>query len=67
MKKGAWRWVDPDCGMCNGRGVYYYDHDRSSICSRCCKHDKGWGKLEMYYGKDNGKWYCRACGKVVEG
>lgn len=36
-------------------------------CDSCCKHDKGWWKLEEHYGDDNGKLGCKAgCGKVTD-
>ena len=30
------------CKKCNDTGWYMYDHNHSTICDICCKHDKGW-------------------------
>lgn len=48
------------------RGKKITKHD-SKKCEVCCKHDEGWWKLKEHYGKDNGKWCCRAgCGKTID-
>src|SRR3546814_13952665 len=33
----------------------------------CCKHNRGWWQLEGAYGKDNGRWACKAgCGLILD-
>lgn len=52
-----------DCPKCHGTGQYYYDNEHGTICALCCQHNMGWWKLEKHYGKNNGKWCCKAgCG-----
>lgn len=59
--------ANPDCPKCQGSGSYMYDHNHGTICDLCCKHDRGWWKLEEHYGANNGKWCCRAgCGHTVD-
>ena len=53
----------PDCPKCLGTGVFQYDHNHSTICNLCCKHNMGWWMLLEHYGNRNGKWCCLAgCG-----
>jgi hypothetical protein len=43
-----------------------YDNNHGKPCEVCCLHDKGWWLLKEHYGKDNGKWCCKAgCGFTV--
>ena len=60
----------PDCPKCGGTGSYQYSSRGTphfTICNLCCKHDRGWWKLEKHYGENNGKWCCKAgCGKTVD-
>lgn len=63
--------ANPDCPKCLGTGRYCYTTRGTphfTICDLCCRHDRGWWQLSMEgYGKDGGKFCCRAgCGKVVE-
>lgn len=55
------------CPKCNNTGWYKYDHNHSTVCNLCCKHDKGWWILSACHGKENaGKWCCGAgCGKKL--
>lgn len=56
-----------NCPQCRGTGSYMYDHNHSTICKQCCKHNMGWFKLVEHYGENNNKWCCRAgCGRVVD-
>lgn len=59
----------PDCPECNGTGMYQYSTRGTphfTVCKLCCKHDRGWWRLDDFYGEDNGKWCCRAgCGKML--
>ena len=53
------------CEKCNDTGWFQYDHNHSTVCDRCCKHDKGWWLLTAAYG-NAGKWCCGAgCGKIL--
>jgi hypothetical protein len=58
-----------NCPKCHGTGKYQYTTRGTphfTVCDLCCKHDMGWWLLREHYGKDNGKWCCRAgCGKTV--
>lgn len=56
-----------ECPKCGGTGWYPYDHNHSTVCEKCCKHDKGYWLLEEHYGKDNGRWCCKAgCGRTLK-
>lgn len=61
--------ANPDCIKCLGTGQYKYSTHGTlhfTICDLCCKHDRGWWMLREHYGKNNGKWCCRAgCGKTL--
>jgi len=60
--------LNKNCPKCHGKGTYFYDHNHSTVCDLCCDHDKGWWLLEEHYGKDNGKWCCKAgCGFTARG
>jgi hypothetical protein len=64
--------ANPECPKCHGTGSYTYDQGRNgryhgTICNVCCKHDLGYWLLLKHYGKDNGKWCCKAgCGHLKE-
>lgn len=59
--------ADPACPQCGGSGVYRLDDRRLAICDRCCRHNQGWWQLEGAYGRDNGRWACKAgCGAIVD-
>lgn len=62
--------AQPDCPRCGGTGSYQYTTRGTpnfTVCDMCCKHDRGWWKLEKHYGENNNKWCCRAgCGKTVD-
>ncbi len=55
-----------ECPKCQGVGWYRYDEIHSTVCDLCCKHDQGWFQLSEHYGSNNGKWCCKACGKLVD-
>lgn len=58
--------ANQNCPKCKGTGAYKYDHNHSTICRLCCKHDRDFWLLEEYYGENNGKWCCRAgCGFML--
>lgn len=58
--------ADPSCPKCHGAGHFKYDHNHSTICNVCCKHDMGWSQLLEHYGEKNGMWCCMAgCGTVL--
>ncbi len=47
--------TDLNCSKCASTGWYKYDRDHSTVCDKCCKHDKGWWELsEHYYGYEKG-------------
>ena len=58
------------CPKCNGTMWYKYDHNHSTICNECCKHDQGWWELSKKHhaskyidGADN--YCCKAgCGTM---
>lgn len=53
------------CLKCNDTGWYKYDHNHSTVCDLCCKHDKGWWLLTEHHG-NAGKWCCKGgCGKIL--
>lgn len=53
------------CKKCNDTGWYQYDHNHSTVCNACCKHDKGWWLLTEHYSNP-GKWCCNSgCGKTL--
>jgi hypothetical protein len=55
----------PDCPKCHGTGAFKYDHNHSTICGRCCKHDRGFWFLTEGY-QNAGNWCCLAgCGFVL--
>lgn len=55
-----------DCAKCRGTGSFMYDHNHSTVCNVCCKHDRGFWLLERSYGANNGKWCCFAgCGMLM--
>ena len=58
----ARRNANPDCQKCYGTGQFMYDHNHSTICPLCCKHNMGW--WELGEGHSNpGHWCCLAgCG-----
>ena len=62
--------ANPLCAKCNGTGNYQYTTHGTphfTICDLCCKHDRGWWKLQTYYGELNGKLCCLAgCGFTKE-
>ena len=59
--------ADPHCGQCHGSGILRQDERHYSICRHCCRHSQGWWQLEGAYGKDNGRWACKAgCGAIVD-
>jgi len=50
----------PDCPKCHGSGWFMYDHNHSTVCGVCCRHDQGfWPLTEHYQGYANGdRWCC---------
>lgn len=67
LREHAAKQARPDCPKCGGTGTYMYDHNHSTICDLCCRHDLGWWQLQKYYGINNGRWCCRAgCGYKVD-
>jgi hypothetical protein len=60
----------PGCPKCKGTGEYQYSTHGTphfTVCDLCCRHDRGWWKLEHHYGEKNGLWCCSAgCGLTVE-
>jgi hypothetical protein len=53
------------CKKCNDTGWFQYDHNHSTVCNACCKHDKGFWLLTEHYG-NAGKWCCMGgCGKIL--
>lgn len=56
------------CPKCKGTKWYFYDHNHSTVCGLCCKHDEGfWALTEAYMGYAQGdRWCCRAgCGYAL--
>ena len=56
----------PTCIKCQDTGWYKYDHNHSTICNACCKHEDGWWELSKKHhvskyidGADN---YCCKAG-----
>src|SRR3546814_269463 len=67
MRASAAMTADPDCPKCNATGVYQHSDRRLALCDLCCKHNRGWWQLEGAYGKDNGRWACKAgCGLILD-
>jgi hypothetical protein len=59
--------AERDCPRCHGQGVYPRSEGSLAICDLCCKHNQGWWRLEGGYGRDNGRWACKAgCGVIVD-
>lgn len=56
----------PDCPKCHGTGSFMYDHNHSTICNLCCKHNMGWWRLTDAHGSLAGRWCCMAgCGHTI--
>lgn len=57
------------CETCGGDGWYQYTTrgtPHSTVCSACCRHNKGWWMLKEHYGESNGRWCClRGCGHTI--
>lgn len=69
-KVGVWtnaeKNANPNCPRCHGTGTYMYDHNHTTICPDCCKHNMGFWQLGEHHSKP-GKWCCSAgCGKSWE-
>lgn len=59
--------ANPGCPKCGGAGVYAFGYNDMALCDLCCKHNVGWWQLEGNYGRDNGRWACKAgCGLIVD-
>ena len=57
--------LDQTCTKCNGTGWYQYDHNHSTVCNLCCKHEDGFWYLTEHYG-NKGKWCCGGgCGYTL--
>jgi len=54
------------CPKCHGTKWVPYDHNHSSKCGYCCKHDEGFWFLTEHYSKA-GNWCCLAgCGFILQ-
>jgi hypothetical protein len=54
-----------DCAVCNGTGTFKYDHNHSTVCGKCCKHDRGFWQLTKHHSNP-GHWCCLAgCGYTL--
>ena len=55
-----------NCAHCLDTGWRQYDHNHSTVCGYCCKHDQGFWRLTKgyaYYVSDIDTWCCkRGCG-----
>jgi hypothetical protein len=56
----------PDCPKCHGTGSYMYDHNHSTVCDLCCKHNAGFWQLSEHHANP-GDWCCLAgCGMTLK-
>lgn len=67
LRVSAAMMADPDCPKCHATGMYQCGDRRLAVCDLCCKHTRGWWRLEGAYGADNGRWACKTgCGVIVD-
>lgn len=56
------------CTKCKDTGWYMYDEHHSTVCEKCCPHDKGWFMVSKYQSgyKEGGDNRCcmRGCGSM---
>lgn len=55
-----------ECTKCEDTGWFAYDHNHSTVCDACCKHDQGWWLLTESHSYP-GMHCCRnGCGYIKE-